>query len=155
MNKIYHAGFIVPYLEDAMEEYGKIFDITFLPPVTRSYSQVDQQSEDGRMYNGGFNGRFTYSVEGPFHVELIEVAGAGVWKPVIGRPHHFGMWSDDPHKEARKLEGVGFRWEARLHGDDGSVPIIFVRKDDIRIELLNKDRRPNFLDWVEGKRIGP
>jgi Glyoxalase/Bleomycin resistance protein/Dioxygenase superfamily len=155
MNKIYHIGFAVLRLEEAMEEYGKIFGITFCAPVSRNYHMVEQRSEDGRVYNGPFDGRFTYSVEGPVHIELIEVSGDGIWSPSGERIHHFGMWSIDPLLQARELESVGFRWEARLHSDDGSVPIVFVRKEDIRVELLNESRRPNFVDWVEGRRGGP
>jgi predicted enzyme related to lactoylglutathione lyase len=40
MNKIYHIGFAVPRLEEAMEEYSKIFGITFRAPRLIPLTQV-------------------------------------------------------------------------------------------------------------------
>jgi hypothetical protein len=154
MNQIYHIAFVVPQLEDAMEQYGKALGITFRPPVSRTYNNVDHRSEGRDIYNAPFHGRFTYSVEGPLHIELVEVSGEGVWAPGAESIHHFGMWTDDPSEKALELEDSGFHWEAN-RADDGSTPIVFVRRGDIRVELLNDSRRPNFVDWLNGKRDGP
>jgi catechol 2,3-dioxygenase-like lactoylglutathione lyase family enzyme len=156
MNCIYHVGLVVPQLEAAIEQYSKALGVTFRPPVSRTYGKVDQHATDGHVYNGPFEGRFTYSVEGPPHIELMEASGEGIWAATgEQRFHHFGMWSDNPQAQAQKMERIGFRWEAKLYSDDGSIPIVFVRKDDIRIELLSENRKPNFRAWVEGQRDGP
>jgi hypothetical protein len=150
VNSIYHAAFIVPQLEAAIAGYEAALGLRFRPPVSRHYQRLEQRYCDGPFY-----ARFTYSVEGPMHIELVEVSGQGIWAQCDERVHHIGMWSPDPVAQAKKMAEVGFEWEASIHGDDGTVPIVFVRRREVRIELLNERRRPNFLDWVSGKRDAP
>jgi hypothetical protein len=150
VNSIYHTAFVVPQLETAVSAYGTALGLSFRPPVSRRYERIEQRDCDGP-----FSARFTYSVEGPVHIELVEVSGQGIWARCDERVHHVGMWSPDPVVQAKKMAAVGFEWEASIHAEDGTVPIIFVRRRDVRIELLHERRRPNFLEWVNGKRDSP
>jgi hypothetical protein len=150
MNSIYHVAFLVPHLEEAVTGYGRSLGLSFRPIVSRTYKRLEQ-----RFCDGPFFARFTYSIEGPVHIELTEVAGEGIWAQASERIHHIGMWSNDPLARARQMEVDGFNWEASIYGDDGTVPIVFVRRNDVRIEILNENRRSRFLEWLAGQRDGP
>ena len=65
--------------------------------------------------------RFTYSAEGPQHVELLQGAPGSIWD---GRDfpgvHHLGVWVDDVGKETERLLDAGWTLEmAQVSPDDG------------------------------------
>jgi hypothetical protein len=154
VSSIYHTAFVVPQLEEAMAEYGRSLGLTFRPPVVRNLKRVKQ-----RLYEGPVSLRFTYSVEGPVHIELIEGAAEAppesIWAPSAGLLHHIGMWSENPPVQSKQMEADGFEWEGSIYADDGAVRVIFVRKKNVRVELMDVSRREVVLDWLAGKRDSP
>jgi hypothetical protein len=151
--KIFHAALHVPNIESAIESYGRTMQLDFLAPVTRHYSRLQQKDHDGV-----FVAQISYSRQGPFYIELLESTGPGMWSgPALDRFHHFGIWAKDALQEGRDMEASGFEWEATIHADDGSTPVVFVRRGDVRIEIIDESRRPALMDWIEGRadRPGP
>lgn len=147
MNNVYHTAFLVPRIEDAMRDYGRALGVTFRPPLVRSYDRIQQRSSDGPA-----TGRMTYSIEGPVYIELVEISGEGMYAPSErDGVHHVGMWSADPLGQAREMAVAGFEWEASLYAKDGSVPVVFVRRGGVRIELVTEARRQMFMDWLAGE----
>jgi hypothetical protein len=128
--------------------------LTFRPPVVRNLTRVRQRS-----YGGPVSLRFTYSIEGPVHIELIEGSAEGppesIWAPSDGLLHHIGMWSENPLVQSKQMEAGGFEWEGSIYADDGAVRVIFVRKKNVRVELMVVSRRDVVLDWLAGKRDTP
>lgn len=149
--KIFHAALHVPDLEAAIESYGRAMQLDFLPPVTRNYARLQQKEHDGV-----FKARISYSRQGPFYIELLESTGPGMWSaPALDRFHHFGIWAEDALQEARKMEASGFEWEATIHAGDGSTPVVFVRRSDVRVEIIDESRRPALMDWIDGRADRP
>jgi hypothetical protein len=151
--KFFHAALHVPDLDAAIESYGRTMQLDFLAPVTRNYARLQQKNHDD-----AFVARISYSRQGPFYIELLESSGPGIFSgPALDRFHHFGIWAKDAMREGLKMEASGFQWEATIHADDGSTPVVFVRRDDVRVEIINESRRPALMDWIEGRaeRPGP
>ena len=149
--RFFHAAILVPNLEEAILTYGPLLDVDFLPPVERHYPRIEFKDKDCP-----FDLRISYSTKGPFYIELLQVANPELWGDGGGheRFHHFGMWADDPVDEARKLEATGFEWEANIY-DQGYVQVVFIRRGDLRVEILNAARRAGFLAWTEGHAKSP
>lgn len=53
------------------------------------------------------------------------------------------------------MEADGFEWEGSIYADDGAVRVVFVKKKNVRIELMDVSRRNAVLDRVAGKRETP
>lgn len=149
--KIFHAALHVPDIEAAIDSYSRTMQLDFLTPVARNYARLQQKDHDG-----AFAARISYSRQGPFYIELLESTGPGMWSaPGRERFHHFGIWAEDPRQKGLDMEASGFRWEATIHADDGSTPVIFVRRDDVRIEIIDASREPALMDWIEGRADKP
>ena len=149
--KIFHAAILVPNIEKAIEAYRRSLQLDFLPPVSRSWPRVEQEG-----YDEPFNARITYSRQGPFYVELLETSGPGIWSaPTVDRFHHFGIWARDARQEGLRMEADGYRWEATIHADDGSTPVVFVRRGDVRVEIIDEARKPGIMAWIEGRADSP
>ena len=149
--KIFHAAMIVPNIEEAIETYRQSLRLDFLPPVTRHWPRVEQEGHDEP-----FDARITYSREGPFYIELLETSGPGIWSdPGCDRFHHFGIWGKNARQEASRMEADGYSWEATIHADDGITPVVFVRRGDVRIEIIEEARKPAIMAWIEGRSENP
>jgi hypothetical protein len=102
--RCYHQGIRVPNLEAAMADMGDALGVTWCEP---------QQSEPQGWLPGVGESRiplrFTYSAQGPQHIELLEGAPGSIWD---GREapglHHVGVWSDDVGGQTRALEARGW-----------------------------------------------
>ncbi|WP_394850837.1 VOC family protein [Pendulispora brunnea] len=148
---MFHYGILVPRLEAAISFYESAFGLTFLPPLATFYPRVQQKDGDAP-----FSARITYSRSGPIHLELLEAEGTGLWAPQPGdHVHHIGLWAEEPLRMAADLESKGFEWEAHCYGADGAIPVVFVRRGAVRLELVDAQRRPKWTDWVAGKIRSP
>lgn len=99
-----------------------------------------------------FFARSAWSLQGPPHIELGEVADAGslphLW-PAHGHDHveHVGYWVDDLAAASAALEQMGFPLEATPAGDD-SRPLGFCyhrTPSGTRIELEDGPMRKQLL----------
>ena len=90
-SRCYHQGIRVPNLERAMDELGAALGVTWCEPQEREQNVWLPDSGAAKIPL-----RFTYSAEGPQHIELLEGAPGSIWD---GRAnpglHHVGVWSDD------------------------------------------------------------
>jgi hypothetical protein len=112
-----HVGVICEDIERTMAEYGRLGYAFAL------------RSGEVRLRRPGlgpqepFVARSAWSVQGPPHVELGEVAGLGglphLW-PARGGDYvdHVGYWVDDLAAASSRLEELGFPLEATPAGDD-------------------------------------
>ncbi len=101
--------------------------------------------------------RFTYSCEGPQHIELLEGPPDSVWD---GRQHpgvhHVGVWSDDVAGETQAMVAAG--WTVRLaqtSPDDGYGAYTYVQPPGSKmlVELVTAAARPRFEQWWAGGRL--
>ena len=96
--------------------------------------------------------RFTYSVEGPPHLELIEGPAGTVWAPVMGL-HHVGLWTDRLADDAVELEQRGLPIEVAGVSPSGRRPSGFTYHRSghgLRIELVDDASLPAFERWFAG-----
>jgi hypothetical protein len=141
--RVYHVGFVVPDLEEAIASLGPALGITFLPPFELPYSTLETPSGSREVTL-----RLTYSTR-PTHVELIQSDAGTLWDfDDRRRGHHLGVWADDVEAEADRLEGLGMTrlWWAR----DADGTMTFSYHDTpygFYLELVTSVARPGMPGW--------
>jgi catechol 2,3-dioxygenase-like lactoylglutathione lyase family enzyme len=142
---MYHVGLVVEDLDRAVESYGAQLNLTWAPLQHRELSVRHQ----GRIV--GTDLRFTYSREGPVHLELIEAAPGSPWE-ASGSLHHVGFWSDDLIATARSLEAAGLVLDT-TYDTPSPDPVgfgYFIGQSGLRLEVVDGARRSGFDDWLAG-----
>lgn len=151
--ELYHTGIRVPDLDAAMAEIGPAMGVTWAEPVSNPGQSVWTPG-DGLQ---SVPLRFTYSCEGPQHLELLEGAVGSIWD---GREfpgvHHQGVWVDDVAAEAARLSAAG--WTCAAAGaapDDGFGSFAYMQPPSgLIIELVNAAIKPLFDRWWAGNAFG-
>ncbi len=147
--KLYHTGVRVPDLDAAMAEIGATLGVTWASVVTNPGQQV-WTPEDGLQE---VPLRFTYSCEGPQHIELLEGAPGSVWD---GRQapgvHHVGVWVDDVAAETTRLLDAGWSLRAaQAPPDQGYGVFTYVQPPTgMLVELVWSVVAPRFEQWWAG-----
>src|ERR1700761_5235856 len=125
---VFHVGLVVADIELAMKTIGQNLGIGWAPVQERT--QVVRTGA-GEVRHEPI--RFTYSSDGPPHVELIESADDSVWETSApGGLHHIGAFADD----ITSAPGSGLTLE--FGGGDGEIPAGFAyytAPGGIRVEL--------------------
>jgi catechol 2,3-dioxygenase-like lactoylglutathione lyase family enzyme len=151
-SRCYHQGVRVPDLDAAMDELGAELGITWCSPQTRE--QAVWLPDEGATT---LPLRFTYSAEGPQHVELLEGPPGSIWD---GREqpglHHVGLWSDDVRGETDALLAAG--WTLRLAQqapEAGYGAFTYVQPPSgLLVELVWSAIKPMFDRWFAGGPLG-
>ena len=146
--RAYHHGVRVADLDAAMAELGDTLSLTWCEPQRR-----DQQVWLPEIGPTAIPLRFTYSMQGPQYLELLEGEPGSIWD---GREqpglHHIGVWSDDVAGETEALIGRG--WSLRLaqtSPDDGYGAFTYVQPaSGLIVELVTTAVRPMFERWFAG-----
>jgi catechol 2,3-dioxygenase-like lactoylglutathione lyase family enzyme len=97
--------------------------------------------------------RFTYSAQGPLHLELLEGAPGSIWD---GREspglHHVGVWSDDVAADTEALLDAG--WTLRLaqqSPETGYGIFTYLQPPSgLIVELVWSRVQPMFERWFAG-----
>lgn len=146
--RCYHQGIRVPDLDTAMAELGAGLGVTWCEPQVRE--QAAWLPDVGETTIAL---RFTYSVEGPQHLELLEGAPGSIWD---GRDqpgmHHLGYWSDDVAAETQMLADQGWSVLLGQRGPEhGYGAFTYVRPPSgLIVELVTTLVRPMFERWFAG-----
>ena len=144
----YHQGVRVPDLDAAMAEIGPVLGVTWCEPQRREQALWLPDVGDTSVPL-----RFTYSAEGPQHIELLEGASGSVWD---GREapglHHVGLWSDDVGGQTEELVAAGWTLLlAQRSPDDGYGAFTYVQPvGGLIVELVTTAARPMFERWTAG-----
>jgi len=144
----YHHGVRVPDLDAAMDELGASLGVTWCAPQDRV-----QQVWLPDVGTTSIPLRFTYSAEGPQHLELLEGAPGTIWdgreEPGV---HHIGVWCDDVAAATEQLIERG--WTVRLAQQcpqDGYGAFTYVQPPSgLIVELVWSAIRPMFERWFAG-----
>lgn len=142
--RVYHTGFVVSDLEEAMQTLSAALGVTFAEPMSLPVTtlQTPQGPREVQL-------RLSYSTR-PSHIELISSAPGSLWDFHSAlRGHHLGVWADDIRAEAAHLESLGMRkvwWHADERGEVASfsyheTPYGFY------IELVDSAARGFYPDW--------
>ncbi|MBB6407114.1 VOC family protein [Arthrobacter sp. AZCC_0090] len=148
MLKLYHTGIIVDSLQNAMDTMGPALDLMWAPPRT---STVPMLCPDGVV---GREVRFTYSLQGPHYIELLEQIDATPYLNLTGgrRVHHLGYFTDDLVGAAADLERRGYRRELSGVDENGGIARATFHYNaeapGMWIELVSHEIAAEIGDWI-------
>lgn len=151
-SRCYHQGIRVADLDAAMDELGGALGITWCSP----------QTTEQRVWLPGEGTvtlplRFTYSAEGPQHVELLEGPAGSIWdgreRPGL---HHVGVWCDDVAGETQALLDAGWTLQlAQAPPEKGYGVFTYVQPPSgLLVELVWSAIEPMFARWFAGGPLG-
>lgn len=148
--RIYHTGIRVPDLRAAMDELGPALGVTWATPK-HVEGQPAWTPDHGQQH---LELHFTYSCEGPQHIELLQGPPGSVWDgSVHPGVHHVGLWCDDVAAETQRLVGLGWRLElAATSPEEGFGTYTYVRPPGsaMLVELVWSGALARFEQWWAG-----
>ena len=143
--QLFHTGVRVRDVGQAMNDLGPALGVTWAVP--RQVEQPVWTLENGAS---AVALRFTYSVEGPQHVELVQGEPGTIWDagdaPGV---HHVGVWVDDLPAEAARLVSAGWQLmaaERELEAGLGRFAYL-APPAGLIVELVDSAVRPHFEAW--------
>ena len=106
---VFHVGYLVPDLLEAMATLGRQLQITWATPfeMESGFSTAAGEPDSDVV-------RIAFSTQGPPHLEIIEVvprAGSIFAAPAGGGFHHFGIYADRWRDEVARLTDAGMELE--------------------------------------------
>jgi catechol 2,3-dioxygenase-like lactoylglutathione lyase family enzyme len=115
---LFHVGIRVPDLDLAMDELGGSLGVTW-SEVRENPAQTLWTPTDGLQ---DIHLRYTYSAEGPQHIELLQGAAGSFWDGNDrSGAHHVGVWVDDVDGETDRLIGAGWTLVGAQNDPDGDA----------------------------------
>ncbi len=152
LSRTYHTGIRVLDLDAAMEELGASLGVTWC--VVQEREQLVWTEAGGAQ---AVPLRFTYSAEGPIHLELLQGASGSVWD-ATGAPglHHLGVWTDDVAGETQRLIDGGWALvAASRRPEEGFGMFTYVAPPSgLIVELVDAALTPMFERWWAGGPLG-
>jgi catechol 2,3-dioxygenase-like lactoylglutathione lyase family enzyme len=143
--RLFHTGVRVTDLAQAMAELGPALSVTWAEP---RHGEQRLWTPDGGQQSVSLS--FTYSIEGPQHVELLQGAPGSIWS-AAGAPgvHHVGVWVDDLLTETRSLLAAG--WDlvgAHSAPNEGFGMYIYLAPPSgLLVELVDAAVESHFQAW--------
>lgn len=151
--RAYHIGVRVPDLDVAMAEMGADLGLTWC-----SVQERDQPVWTPQSGAVSVPLRFTYSAEGPMHIELLQGAPGTIWdgrqQPGI---HHTGVWVDDVAAETSALLAKGWTLAAAGRAPEdgyGAFTYVVPPHSGLIVELVWSAIEPMFQRWFAGGPLG-
>ena len=139
-----HAGIVVADLEAAVETLSAALGLEWAPQQHRQISIWYR----GRQVETDIG--FTYSVQGPPHLELLTAKPGTPWEePGM---HHVGFWSEDLSRDVDASEAAGLELEV-TYAVDPPHPVGFAyltTPDGLRVEYVDAARKLDFEAWLAG-----
>lgn len=149
---LFHTGVRVPDIHEAMDQYSSTLGLT--------WAQLQERDQSVWIPGVGQTTialKFTYSCEGPHHVELLEGAPGSIWdgREVPGL-HHYGVWVDDVKAETEAAIANG--WTLAFAGrapEEGYGSFTYVvAPNGLIVEPVWSGAKPMFERWWAGGSLG-
>lgn len=150
--ELFHCGIRIPDLDKATAELGDELNVSWA--TTCEWQQPVWTPEDGLHT---YDLRFTYSTQGPVHLELLEGAPGSPWHAGDAPgPHHLGFWVDDVAASVHELVAGGWRIVASAAlPDDGFGAFAYVAPPSgLIVEVVASRAKPRFEAWWAGGSLG-
>jgi hypothetical protein len=144
--RIFHLGVRVPSLDRAMDELGESLGVTWAK--ARDIADQPLWTPDEGLREVHL--RFTYSAEGPQHLELLEGEPGTPWYGDDSPgAHHVGVWVDDLVGETERLVALGWTVTAAHQppGDGYGVFAYLQPPSGLIVELVDQVIAPHFEQW--------
>ena len=147
-NDLFHTGIRVPDLDEAMAELGDGLGLTWAE-ARENPGQALWTPTDGLQE---IPLRYTYSAEGPQHIELLQGPAGSFWDGDDRTgAHHLGIWVDDLTGETDRLVAKGWTLVgAQRDPADGEGYGVFTYVQPptgLIVELVDKTVLPFFEQW--------
>ncbi len=121
----FHVGILVRDIDTAAADFSDLLGLDFEPGRT------------GKVVTGETM-RYRYSLQGPPYLELVQMAGTGIWGPEQGEGLHHIVFADpDVPGRCAAFDGQA---DIVVPEEDGLARVIFTRPEalhGIRIEYLH------------------
>jgi len=146
--RLFHTGIIVDSLDEAMGAMGKALRLDWAPPRTSTAPMLCAEGLLDREV------RFTYSLQGPHFIELLEQVNPGPYLNLTGgrRVHHLGYYTDDLRCASAMLEANGYRRELSGVTEDGGIGRASFHYNPeapgMWIELVSDEIASEIGDWA-------
>lgn len=140
--RVFHVGFVVPNLEEAIADMGEVLGVPFTPPTVLAFPEL--QTPEGPR---SFPLRYAYSTR-PLHVEFMEAVPGTLWDFNDGhRGIHLGVWTDDVAEEADRLatRGMPALWWGEYEGR--KMFSFHLTKYGFYIELIDTYAKSFYPAW--------
>jgi lactoylglutathione lyase len=146
--QLFHVGVRVPDIDAAMAEIGAGTGVTWAER-RENPAQSLWTPEHGLQQ---LHLKYTYSAEGPQHIELLEGPEGSFWD---GRQnagaHHLGIWVDSVIDETDQLISMGWRIvgaQRDPNAGEGYGAFSYLQPPSgLIIELVDRAVRPFFEQW--------
>jgi hypothetical protein len=146
--RLFHTGIVVDDLDAAMSVWGGALGLHWAPPKSASTPMECPSGVVGREV------RFTYSLEGPHHIELLEQIDAGPYLAVTGGRyiHHLGYWTRDLAGQSQRLEELGFHRELSGLTADGRIDRAVYHRNPLApgmwVEVVDENLVADIEGWM-------
>jgi len=150
--RLFHVGYVVDDIRQAMAEYGDATGLTWAQPTLRPVRVlVDEDTEPVEVQLWA-----TYSQQGPPHLELIQEVRGGVWGGVNGslRLDHVGYWESDLRAGTARLMSIPGTAAVRAVDEQGRPSrFAYFRPPSGGpwLELVEERVRPELSAWIQGE----
>lgn len=144
----FHIGIRVPDIDVAMDELGSGLNVTWAE-ARDNPAQTLWTPEAGLQE---YHLRYTYSAEGPQHLELLQGPEGSFWdgNDAPGA-HHIGVWVDDVAAETSALikEGWTLRGAQKDPSDGGGYGVFsyIAPPSGFLVELVDRSYESFFEQW--------
>ena len=145
---LFHIGVRVPDIDAAMAELGSSMGVTWAE-LRENPAQTLWTPEHGMQH---VQLKYTYSAEGPQHIELLEGPAGSFWDGSDDAgAHHVGVWVDSVADETAQLIASGWSLVG-AHRDpgDGAGYGVFsyvAPPSGLIVELVDRAVQPHFEQW--------
>ena len=151
-SRLFHTGVLPQDLDEAIEFYSRTLGLTFAEPYQFEALPIWMPGE-GLIH---IRDRFTYSIEGPVHLELQVGEKGSFYDPALSRGDHVGVWVDDVTRSVSDMVAAG--WKVIAAGaapEDGYGLFTYVQPADggMVIELVSETLMEPFQRWFRGEGL--
>ena len=150
IGEAFHFGMVVHDVASAMTDLGASLQLTFAPVEHRVIVLRYRDEVITTPLS------FTYSRQGPVHLELIGAVPGTPWEEP-NQMHHVGYWVEDLSRSVAELTSGGMAVEV-TYDDPSGDPVGFAYMSGPaghRIELVEARRREVMEDWISGDQAFP
>jgi catechol 2,3-dioxygenase-like lactoylglutathione lyase family enzyme len=151
-SRAFHTGVLTPDLDEAIEFYSRTLGMTFAEPY--EFDSLPFWTPSGGLTH--IRDRFTYSIEGPLHLELQAGEKGSFYDPALSRGDHVGIWVDDVHKSVSALLTEGWILVgAGAAPEDGYGLFAYLEpaSGGMRVELVSDTLVEPFQRWFRGEGL--
>jgi catechol 2,3-dioxygenase-like lactoylglutathione lyase family enzyme len=139
IGSMYHMGIVVPDMTSAIDLYSGLLGFEF----AKVREQRLDVLADGRPRQVEL--LFTYSVNGPPYLELIEEVAGSTWASDSFGMNHLGFWARDIRKGAAQLEAAGLPARVRTVATRVSY---HATPNGVWVELVDQSFENDLAQWL-------